>query len=197
MNHVIATALLASWVASIAGAAEPAAARSSAPHSYVQANTGSSLTFTFTQAGASSTGRFRNFATELQYDEANPLQGSLLVRVMIDSVDTGDDERDGMLKSPDLFDAKSHPAATYVAKSFARTASGGLEAVGKLTLRGASKDLRVPLNLKPVANGLELSGEVTLNRLDFGVGQGEWKSTTSVADAVKVRYQVALVRAPR
>jgi polyisoprenoid-binding protein YceI len=197
MTNYIAVALLGLLGATGAGAAEPAAAHKSAGHSYVQASSGSSLTFTFTQLGAASTGRFRNFATELEYDEANPLQGSLLVRVMIDSVDTGDAERDDTLRTADLFDSKAHPAATYVARSFARTASGGLEAVGKLTIRGATRDLRLPLVIKPVANGLELSGQVALNRLDFGVGQGEWKATDSVADGVKVQYKVALVRAPK
>jgi len=162
---------------------------------YVQANAGSSLAFVFTQADAANTGHFKTFATELQYDEANPTQGSLLVRVMIASLETHDEERDGILKDADMLDSKSHPAATYVARSFARNAAGGLEAVGKLTLRGVSRDLRLPLTLKPTANGLELSGQTVIRRLDYGVGQGDWKSTTSVGDEVRVEYKVALVRA--
>ena len=164
---------------------------------YVQAASGSSLAFTFTQLGAASTGHFKTFATELQYDQASPQQGSLLVRVMVESLDTQDAERDSTLKGADLFDAKTYPAATYVARSLARTASGGLEAVGKLTIRGVSKDLRVPLTIKPTAGGLELTGETSIKRLAFGVGQGEWQSTESVGDEVKIKYKVALVRAPR
>lgn len=183
-------------------AAKPATASTAKPDAagtvkYTQANSGSSLAFTFSQLGADNTGRFKTFATEFSYDEANPAQGSLLVRVMIESIDTGDAERDGTLKSTDLFDAKGHPAATYVARSLARGAAGGLEAVGKLTIRGVSRDLRLPLTLKPTANGLELSGQVSINRLDFGVGQGEWKSTESVGDEVKVQYKVALVKAAK
>jgi len=181
--------------AQAAPANAPAAAKPAAgPAKYTQANAGSSLSFTFSQLGADNTGRFKTFATEFSYDEANPAQGSLLVRVMTDSIDTGDAERDGTLKSTDLLDTKAHPAATYVARSLSRGASGGLEAVGKLTIRGVSKDLRLPLTIKPTANGLELSGQVTIKRLDFGVGQGEWKSTESVGDEVKVQYKVALVR---
>jgi polyisoprenoid-binding protein YceI len=192
----IATAISTAVAAQPAAmpAAKPAAA---GPVKYTQANAGSSLAFTFSQLGADNTGRFKTFATEFSYDEANPAQGSLLVRVMIDSLDTGDAERDGTLKSADLFDAKGYPAATYVARSLARGASGGLEAVGKLTIRGVSKDVRLPLTLKPVSNGLELSGQVYIKRLDFGIGQGEWKSTESVGDEVKVQYKVALVRAAK
>ncbi|HEX6638820.1 MAG TPA: YceI family protein [Steroidobacteraceae bacterium] len=193
-NYItVAAALLLAVSAGRAPAAEPAAGGGTR---YVQASSGSSLAFTFMQQGAETAGRFKTFATELRYDEADPAQGSLLVRVKIDSVDTQDEERDDALLGPSLFDAESYPAATYVAKSFARTAGGGLEAVGKLTIRGVSKDLRLPLTIKPAGSGLVLSGETSIRRLDFGVGQGQLKSTKSLGDEVKIKYEVALVRAP-
>jgi polyisoprenoid-binding protein YceI len=183
----------------LAPAAKPAQpAQPAAPGAgvkYVQAASGNSLSFTFQQLDAASTGQFKTFATTLIYDEKNPAAGSLDVKVTIGSLDTQDGERDEALKSADLFDAAKIPTATYIARSLARNASGGLEAVGKLTLRGVSKDLRLPLTIKPTANGLELSGQTAIKRLDYGVGQGEWKSTESVGDEVKIQYKVALVRA--
>ena len=162
---------------------------------YMQAAAGSSLIFTFSQLGAASSGQFNKFTTGFTYDDGNPAAGSLDVTIDMASLDTQDAERDDALKGADLFDAKGHPSATYVAKSLARDSAGGLEAVGKLTLRGVSKDLRLPLTLKPTANGLELSGQTSIKRLDYGVGQGEWQSTESVGDEVKIQYKVTLVRA--
>jgi polyisoprenoid-binding protein YceI len=161
---------------------------------YIQAP-GSSLRFTFTQLGAEGSGQFRKFTTGFTYREGNPAAGSLEVTIDIASLDTQDAERDEALKAAELFDAKGHATATYVAKSLARGPTGGLEAVGKLTLRGVSKDLRLPLTLKTTANGLELSGQTSIKRLDYGVGQGEWQSTESVDDEVKIQYKVMLVRA--
>ena len=155
---------------------------------------GGSLTFSFTQAGAESHGSFRQFATELEYDEKNPATGSLRVTVHIASLDTQDKDRDEALGGADLFDAKKYPTAQYVANSLVKRADGSLEAVGKLTLRGVTKDLRVPLRIQDRAGGVELSGEVTIKRLDFGVGQGEWKSTEWVGDDVKLQYKVPLSR---
>ena len=37
-------------------------------------------------------------------------------------------------------------------------------------------------------------GEVTFNRLDFGVGQGEWKDTQAVGNPVKVKVSVSASR---
>jgi polyisoprenoid-binding protein YceI len=193
MTRHFAIAALVMLLATTGFAADTAPA-AAAPR-YVQAATGNSLGFTFTQLDAASNGQFRKFTTELVYNEKNLPASSLTVKVDITSLDTQDGERDEALKGADLFNAASIPAATYVAKSLARNAKGGLEAVGKLTLRGVSKDLRLPLTLKPTATGFELSGQTTIKRLDYGVGQGEWKSTESVGDDVKIQYKVALVRA--
>ncbi len=62
-------------------------------------------------------------------------------------------------------------------------------------MRGVTHDLRLPLKIVPTAAGLELSGETAIKRLDYGVGQGEWKSTEGVGDEVKIQYKVALVKA--
>ena len=61
----------------VAAVAQPAT--SAAPARYVQVPAGSSLTFTFTQLDAASTGRFRKFQTELAYDEKNLAASSLKV----------------------------------------------------------------------------------------------------------------------
>jgi polyisoprenoid-binding protein YceI len=178
-------------VALFAGACQAAA-----PTQYTQAPGSGSLGFSFEQAGARSQGSFKKFTTALAWDAANPATGTLQVTVQIDSLDTQDKDRDEALRGPDLFDAKKYATAKYVANSLAKRADGGLEAVGKLTLRGVTRDLRLPLTLKTTASGVELSGEVTLKRLEFGVGQGEWKSTEWVGDDVTLHYQVPLTRKP-
>jgi polyisoprenoid-binding protein YceI len=164
---------------------------------YLQAGASGGLEFVFTQLGAASVGRFREFTTRLQFDEGNLASGSLEVTVKIASLDTSDGERDAALAGAELFDTQKHPTATYVASSLARTKDGGLEAVGKLTLRGVTRDLRLPFRLeKKDATRILLTGKSRIRRLDFGVGQGEWRSTESVADEVEIRYAVDLVKAP-
>ena len=78
-------------------------------------------------------------------------RSSLNVKVQIASLDTQDKDRDSTLAGAELFDAQKFPTATYVASSLARDANGRLEAVGKLTLRGVTRDLRIPLVIKPTA----------------------------------------------
>lgn len=187
-RRYVAVAALALLTA-VAAVAEDAAAPS------YQQVAGSSLTFTFSQLGAATQGRFSRFDTTLNFDEKNLEASSLRVTVQIASIDTQDAERDGVLVTPELFDAQKHPVATFVATSLARGASG-LEAPGKLTIRGVTRDLRLPLVIKSQGARLELSGATSFRRLDFGIGQGDWQSTESVGDEVKVQYEVLLSRSP-
>jgi len=187
----VKAAAAAPATASPAAVAAPAA---TALPRYTQNAAKSSLKFTFEQAGAAATGTFRKFTTVLVYDEKNLAASSLNVRVDVASVDTQEPERDDMLKDADLFNAAKYPAATFTASSLAKPADGTLEAVGKLTIRDVTRDVRLPLTLKPTAEGFELSGKSTLKRLDYGVGQGELKATDSVGNDVKVEYAVSLVR---
>ena len=179
--------------ASLAGAPTGTTAIAGVPR-YVQVPAGGSLAFEFNQAGALSGGAFKRFATELAYDEKNLAASTLAVTVQIGSLDTQDEERDSTLKSAELFDAAKFPTATYTARSLDKTPNG-VVAMGKLTLRGVTRDLRLPLAIRSTAQGVEISGETTIKRLDYGVGQGEWASTEWVGDDVKLTYKVTLAKA--
>lgn len=149
--------------------------------------TSGTLQFRFVQAGATTSGAFRRFTAALTIgDDAAP--AALEVRVETDSLDTQDKDRDGALRSKDLFDVQRFPAATFIADRITRDAAGHFQAHGKLTIRDVTRDLIVPFTL---TNGL-LTGEVTVKRLDYGVGQGEWRSTEMVGDAVAIAWSVRL-----
>ena len=78
---------------------------------------------------------------------------------------------------------------------FAKTASG-YSAQGALTLRGVTKDVPIDFQFTPSAGAAKLVGTASLKRLDFGVGQGDWKSTEWVADAVKISFSLVLKPKP-
>lgn len=153
----------------------------------------STLSFQFVQAGAATEGRFRRLGGSLQPGGAQP--GTLDVAIETASVDTGDAERDALLRGPDLFDAGRQPVARFrVAKLPAANAAGQVLLEGTLTLRGISRPLRIPATLGVAGSGAKrtarLSGTVTIRRLDFGVGQGEWASTQWIGNDVKVSFRL-------
>jgi polyisoprenoid-binding protein YceI len=112
--------------------------------------------------------------------------------------DSGDKERDDTLRGPDLFAVKKFTQAHFVATQITKTASG-FDAYGKLTIRDVTRDQHVPFTFKTANEQGHtvgyLAGRTTIHRLDFGVGQGEWKSTEWVGNDVTVSYSVRLVAA--
>jgi polyisoprenoid-binding protein YceI len=191
------TALRAgSFVAMVACAALAAAA---SPVQYTLDAARSLLRFSFVQAGATNNGRFGKFAAVVQYSAENLAASKIDVTVDIASLDTGDQERDDTLKGADLFDVKKFPTAHFVATGLSVSGPARYEAQGKLTIRNVTRDLKLPLTFQTkMEQGKSvgyMTGRVTLERLDYGVGQGEWKSTEWVGDAVMVSFSLRLLPA--
>jgi polyisoprenoid-binding protein YceI len=174
------------------------AADAPAAGSYVLDPAKSSLEFSFTQAGAANKGKFTRFPVSFTFSPDAPTTGRLAVTIEVSSLDTGDQERDETLRGADLFAVSQYPQAQFLATQFARSATG-YEAIGKLTLRGVTHDARVPFSFRTATEaGVNVGymvGKTTLKRLDYGVGQGDWKATDQVGNDVGVSFALRLVAA--
>jgi polyisoprenoid-binding protein YceI len=177
--------------------AKAAAATSTAatPSAWTADAARSTLEFTFEQAGAKTTGRFARFMANIDFTATDPTIGRFDVNIDIGSVDTRDKDRDTQLRETELFDVMKFPRAQFVATQFVAKGKS-FEGVGKLSLRGISSDLPFTFTFdtltesgQPVAY---LKGTATLKRLQFGIGQGEWKSTEWIADEVQVDFNLRL-----
>ena len=155
----------------------------------------SSLNFSFMQAGAENTGKFTKFPVALDASADGATVSKLDVTVDMTTLDSGDKDRDDTLRGADLFSVSKFPKAHFVATQITRTATG-FDALGKLTLRDVTRDQHVQFTLRSVNEqghpALYLTGKATVHRLDYGVGQGDWKSTEWVGADVTVTYNVRL-----
>jgi polyisoprenoid-binding protein YceI len=193
------TALRAGSFAMLMFATVAAFAAAAPPVHYTLDPARSLLRFTFQQAGASNTGRFGKYTADVLFANDNLAASKIDVTIDINSLDTGDKERDDTLKTPDLFDAKKFPQAKFVATKFVSTGAGRYDALGKLTIRNVTKDLKLPITFQTKAeqgkNVGYMTGRVTIRRLDYGVGQGDWKAPDQVPDEVQVSFSLRLVAA--
>jgi polyisoprenoid-binding protein YceI len=154
----------------------------------------SRLEFTGVQAGAEFKGVFHKFAATVEFAPDSLESSRIDVQIDLNSVDTMDKDRDATIRGKDIFDVAHQPTAHYVTKSITKTAAG-FSAVGSLTLHGVTKDVPIDFQFQD-AGGPKLNGSAKLNRLDFGVGQGDWKSTEWVGNAVKVSFSLVLKPVP-
>ena len=186
-----AMATVAAAAALTLGAGVPGAGAADAGYTADAAS--SRLAFTGVQAGAEFTGVFRKFTATVEFSPDALAAAHIDVLIDLSSEDSGDKDRDGTMRGADVFDVAHFPTAHYLAKSFARTASG-YTAVGSLTLHGVTKEVPIAFKFAPAGAGASLSGTALLKRLDFGVGRGDWKNTDWVADTVKVSFSLSLKR---
>jgi cytochrome b561 len=196
MLPMFATSIFTVGLASGTGAAR--AADAAPPMRYTLDQTKSALEFQFMQAGAQNKGKFTRFPVTLDFSPDNLAASKLDVVVEMASLDTGDKERDDTLKGADLFSVAKFPQAHFTSTQITRTAAG-YDAAGKLTLRGVTRDIHVPFTFKSTDEqgkpAAYLAGRTTIKRLDFGVGQGDWKSTEWVGNDVAVAYSLRLLPA--
>lgn len=158
----------------------------------------SRLTFHPLLAGGEFEGRFEQFEATIRFDRTDLAHSSLLVVVDLLAARTGEPERDAALQGQDFFLTSRWPQARFASTAIKALGGNRYQATGKLTLRDTTRDIRLALRFDPpaAAGGVaKLTGSTTVKRLDFGVGQGDWRGTEWLADDVRVEFSLAL-RAP-
>ncbi len=171
----------------------PAAAE--APLWKVEAD--SAVIFIARQSGAPVEGRFEKFDAEIRFDAENLEASAVAVDIDIASVNSESRDRDQVIRSPDLFDAATWPTARFEAPRFVHAGGDSYEAQGSLTMRDVTRDVVLPFELKiedhpddPALLRARAVGELTIKRLDYGVGQGQWTDTSVVPDEVAIRIEI-------
>lgn len=146
----------------------------------------------FTQIGVPVEAPFRNFRGSVDHDPGKPAEARARFEIDTASFDIGDDDYNAEVRKPEWFDSKRHPKASFVASGL-KPFNGGFEAVGKLTLKGRTVDLKVPMTVKDAAGVQLYSGSVSISRKAFGIGGAGWDGT--VDDTVKIRFRIAVPNA--
>ena len=99
---------------------------------------------------------------------------SVSAEIAIDSVNSGNAQRDEHVKSADFFDAEKYPTATFVSTGV-RADGDGYVVDGDFTLKGVTKPIALSLEFNGVNPGMghgQVAGfeaSVVLNRKDFGI----------------------------
>jgi len=155
----------------------------------------SSVSATFKQMGVPVEGKFKKVGGQVGYDPANPAAARASVDVDIASFDLGDAQYNHEVQQKDWFDGARFPAASFVSTSVKASGAGKLEVGGKLTIKGRSVNVSVPLSVRSEAGATVFDGSVPVRRLAFAIGEGEWKDTALLADEVVVKFHLVVAPA--
>ncbi|PIM52220.1 polyisoprenoid-binding protein [Roseateles chitinivorans] len=170
--------------------ATPATAAAPASAKLVPAQ--SDIAFTFRQMGVPVDGHFKKFDAQVAFDPKNPAAGKVSLSIELGSATLGDAATDAELVKPEWFNVKKIPTATFQSTAIKALGGGKFEAAGKLTIKGQAKDVVVPVTLAQAGGTTTATGAFAIKRLDFNIGEGEWKDTSMVANDVQVKFKLAL-----
>lgn len=148
------------------------------------------------------TGSFNIFQASVATEEEDFSKATISFTADIDSISTGNEQRDGHLKSADFFDAATYPQIKFTAtKTESVDNDGSYELYGDLTIRDVTKSIKLDVEFGGVVKdmygntkaGFTINGKI--NRKDFGL---TWSAVTEaggviVSDEVKIISEIQLI----
>lgn len=155
----------------------------------------SEVGFTIKQMGVPVSGRFKRFAVQTNFDPKSPQTSQVALRFELASATISADA-DPELGKPDWFATAKFPQATFQSTGIKALGGGKFEVAGKLSIKGSSRDVVVPMQLAQAGGVSTVTGGLPIKRLDFKVGEGDWADTSFVANDVQVKFKLVLQGVP-
>lgn len=152
----------------------------------------SRIDFVIRQMGVPVEGGFGRFDARIAFDPQHPEAGSVALEIDTASAAFGVPQVDPELSKPAWFDAARFPKALFQSSRIRGVGNGQFEVTGTLTLKGRARELVVPVSIAQTAGQSIATGRVTIQRLAFRIGDGEWADTSLLADDVQVRIKLVL-----
>ena len=150
----------------------------------------SKIAWSTTFQGEAINGGFAGYSAQIAFDPDKLDKSHVKVSIDLSSVASGDNDRDGTLKSDQFFNVSSFPKAVYEASKFTKTDATHFVAHGKLSLHGVSKPLDLSFALTIKDKDADMSGTADLDRTAFSVGSGDYAKTDAIPAIVKVAITV-------
>ncbi len=152
----------------------------------------SQITFVSKQMGVPVEGQFKKFDAQIAFDPAKLATSKVAFTVDTGSATLGVKESDAELPKPTWFNVPKFPQATFQSTAIKALGGGKYEVAGKLSIKGTSQDVTVPVTMTQAGAVTTATGSFPIKRLAFKIGENEWADTSMVADDVQVKFKLAL-----
>ena len=148
-------------------------------------------------------GKFHDVDGTLVLDESDPTRSSAEIRIAAASLNTGNGQRDGHLRSADFFDAERYPSITFRSTAVEHTGSDEYRITGDLTIRETTRPATFDATFLGFYNGMQggrragIAARTKINRKDWDLGwnvaleAGGWL----VGEEVSIEIEVAVDQA--
>ncbi len=148
-------------------------------------------------------GSFAEFAGFFDLDAANWSASTAQVTIHVHSVNTGNEQRDGHLRTNDFFDVANHPQITFTSTQVEQVAEDTFAVTGDLTIKGTTKLVTIDFvytgsAVDPYGNTrIGFEGTTTIKRSDFGITFHATLETGGVlvSDKITLELDISAIKA--
>ena len=165
---------------------------------WVLAPAESVVTFQYHYGSDPYEGQFTNVEATFEFDPMRPGSCDFQVTIHIEDIAIDSPEVLDYLLDFELFDVDQFPTATFKAESCSLDSLNAFTSDGTLTIRDQTNPLSFPFtfDIETIDGqvGFHLTSEVTIQRLDYGVGQGYWANTAEIPNDVTIKVDVYAVQ---
>jgi len=142
-------------------------------------------------------GRFGEFSGQFEVGE-DPAQSSARVEIQAASIDTGDAQRDGHLRSGDFFDAETYPVITFATTGVEPGKGDAWKLHGDLTVHGVTRPVVLDLEFEGAGSSpwgdtrVGFTASTELDREEFGLTWNQALETGGVLVGKKARIELSI-----
>ena len=138
---------------------------------YTPTDDGSEVKFKIKNFGFTVGGSFNGLKGNIEFDAAKLSSNNFNVTVQSASINTGIGSRDRHLRKEDYFDVEKFPFIQIKSTKITEANKPGwLYFFGTLTMKGVTKEVSFPFQANEKDGGYIFTGEIKINRRDYGVG---------------------------
>ncbi|WP_397474772.1 YceI family protein [Pusillimonas sp.] len=157
---------------------------------YTSLNTDDSrIVFAYSQMGVGMEGSFKNLeAKSFSFDTERPETAQVVIEIPLINVDAGYDEANDELEKSEWLDTERHPFARFTSSQVTALGDNRYEVTGQLSIKGRDKEVSVPFEFTEEGDAGVFLGSFTLQRDDFGIGEGQWADFGIVANDIQIKF---------
>ncbi|MFZ3567960.1 YceI family protein [Streptomyces sp. BH034] len=147
-------------------------------------------------------GSFSDFTGSLHLDGSDPAKSTASFDVQMASISTGNEDRDGHLKSADFFKIDEFPTMTFRSTSAESLGGDDYRITGDLTILGTTKPLSIDLEFNGVAKDpfgnerVGFEGKTEILRSEWGLTWNAALETGGVliSDKIKLNFDISAIK---
>lgn len=148
------------------------------------------------------TGSFTDFTVQAQTEDEDFQSAQISAKVQLDSVATGQADRDKHLKSGDFFDIEANPTMDFTSTGIVKQGEEDYELTGNLTIKGVTNPVTLKLEYGGTAvdpwgnNKAAFSIEGKISRKDWGLTYNAPLEAGGVviSDEVRILGEIQLIK---